>query len=320
MLSASISAPPDPMQSGGAHFVPCELRPILKIKDLSKSYGHIDVLKKACMSLYPGEIIGLLGANGAGKTTLIECIMGAIVNYHGSVMISGLCTKENPSVIAKHAAFMLEPAFCNYMSARDNLMLIASIIDVPPEKVNEVLRVVSLSDAARRKPSTFSFGMLQRLGLAQTLLVEPDVLVLDEPFVGLDPRGISLIKTILQKLAANNTGIIFSSHQVEDVEGICHEVVLLENGVIGKRIRVEDATHIKKIKLHFERPINTKFAKKLDELIPNVCLSKALDIACMFSIDDFNQFIQIIPPDLNLIDIEITRHNLAELLVDGARR
>ena len=171
---------------------------ILRVEKLNKFYGDLQALKDISFGIQPGEIIGLLGHNGAGKSTLIKCMMGAIKSYTGDIYISGSNIKNNHSVIVDNAGFLLEPSFCDYLSAQANLELLNSVASKTDEKkLTEVLETVSLKKFSGKKVGEFSFGMKQRLGLAQVLLTNPKLIVLDEPTVGLDPLGVEIVKNII---------------------------------------------------------------------------------------------------------------------------
>jgi len=233
----------------------------LSVKNVSKSYQDNIALNNVSFSVGPGEIVGLLGHNGAGKSTLIKCIMGVLQTYSGEIHLFGSNVKDNNEIVSSKCGFLLEPAFCNYLSAFDNLSLLADMQGVSRNRVIDLLEVVSLKKAAKKRVSEFSFGMKQRLGLAQALLNSPALIVLDEPTVGLDPFGIKLLKEMLKDLTKNGVTVLFSSHQLKDVEDICNRIIVLDHGEKTRDNLVESLTGRKVITLEIEG--NAKFALAL---------------------------------------------------------
>ena len=206
---------------------------ILQVEKLDKYYGDLRALNSISFQIHPGEIIGLLGHNGAGKSTLIKCLMGAVKSYTGDILISGRNIKHDHSAIVDNVGFLLEPSFCDYLSAQINLELLSSVVaKTDRAKVAEVLETVSLKKFSRKKVGEFSFGMRQRLGLAQVLLTNPQLIILDEPTVGLDPLGVEIIKNIIIECSRRNVAVLFSSHQINDVFDICHRTIVMNEGNI----------------------------------------------------------------------------------------
>ena len=237
---------------------------ILRVEKLNKFYGDLQALKDISFGIQPGEIIGLLGHNGAGKSTLIKCMMGAIKSYTGDIYISGSNIKNNHSVIVDNAGFLLEPSFCDYLSAQTNLELLNSVASkTDRKKLTEVLETVSLKKFSGKKVGEFSFGMKQRLGLAQVLLTNPKLIVLDEPTVGLDPLGVEIVKNIIIKCSNNNVAVLFSSHQINDVFDICHRAIIMNDGKIvydGAAAKLNTKKYVVKCSLNINQ-----FAKALKQ-------------------------------------------------------
>ena len=207
--------------------------PILNVEALDKRYGKLHAVNNVSFDIHPGEIVGLLGHNGAGKSTLIKCLMGVIHSYSGTIAVVGKDIRQKHWAIRKNVGFLLEPAFCDYLSARENLKLLDAVSGDPDaDRVDEVLEIVSLKKFANKKVSGFSFGMRQRLGLAQVLLTQPKLIVLDEPTVGLDPMGVEIIKEIIVKCSQQGVAVLFSSHQLSDVLDICHRTIVMNQGSV----------------------------------------------------------------------------------------
>lgn len=180
----------------------------LSVKKLSKSFGSSTPLKSVTFDIRQGELVGLIGRNGTGKTTLLKCIIGAINDYQGSIAVFGKNIASSPKTASQNIGHVLEPAFCSYLSAKKNLELVSSFRKRPKKEVDSLLELVSLDGFANEKPSTFSFGMKQRLGLAMALVGQPKLLILDEPFVGLDPKGTPFSKKF-SKTTLGKAGLWF---------------------------------------------------------------------------------------------------------------
>ena len=167
---------------------------ILEINNLRKSYGQNEILKGINLQLLPGKITGLLGRNGAGKTTLMKCILGLTANYQGEMTFNGQYLNTTDTQTKMKIGSLVDVQFYEDLNAYDNLMLSIRLIDSIPRKkrkqmIMESLEFVELSNASKKKVKNFSFGMKQRLALALSLITKPELLILDEPFVGLVPIG-----------------------------------------------------------------------------------------------------------------------------------
>lgn len=212
---------------------------ILEINDLRKSYGHHEILKGIDLQLQSGKITGLLGRNGAGKTTLMKCILGLTANFKGEMTFNGERLNTRDTGTKMKIGSLVDVQFYEDLNAYDNLMLSIRLIPSIPRNerkrmVQESLEFVELDTAAKKKVKNFSFGMKQRLALALALITKPELLILDEPFVGLDPIGVEEVKELLQKLChERGTAILFSSHQMQEVCDLTDTILVLSNGVIG---------------------------------------------------------------------------------------
>lgn len=205
---------------------------LLEIKNLKKKYGEFEALKGLNFSVNAGEIVALLGKNGAGKTTLLNSIAGNIFPTGGDILYKGE-TLLKAECRLNEFGILIDPTFIPYLNAHDNLDILLKIsgINDGGEDIDELLAEVGLKNKTREKTRAYSFGMKQRLGLAQALLNKPQFLILDEPFVGLDPIGKEIFKNIIiQKAREEKVGILFSSHDLEDVEEICDRIVLIDGG------------------------------------------------------------------------------------------
>lgn len=212
---------------------------ILEITDLRKSYGHNEILKGIDLQLLPGKITGLLGRNGAGKTTLMKCVLGLTANFEGKMLFNGHNLNTTDTQTKMKIGSLVDVQFYEDLNAYDNLMLSIRLIDSIPRKdrkrmIQESLEFVELNNAAKKKVKNFSFGMKQRLALALSLITKPELLILDEPFVGLDPIGVEEVKGILRKLCRERgTAILFSSHQMQEICDLTDNILVLSNGIIS---------------------------------------------------------------------------------------
>jgi ABC-2 type transport system ATP-binding protein len=206
----------------------------IRAEGLNRSYGEIQAVRDLDLVVPEGSIFGFLGRNGAGKTTTIRLITGLARADSGRAWVNGIETTDgNDRGRSQFGYLPQEPAFYGWMTAAEYLDHIGRLFAIPPaerqERVAELLRLVDLEGAARRRVGGFSGGMKQRLGLAQALIHNPAVLILDEPMAGLDPAGRRDVIDLLAALREHVT-VFFSSHILADVERICDTVGILHEG------------------------------------------------------------------------------------------
>jgi ABC-2 type transport system ATP-binding protein len=206
---------------------------MLEIEAVRKSFGGKPALQDVTFSVAEGEIFGLLGHNGAGKSTTLGILLGMITPDAGETRIGGLAVKKNRSEALQQVGAIFEsPGFYDYLSGYQNLRLLTSYSGgVARAEIDTVVRRVEMEDRIRSKVSSYSHGMRQRLALAQALLPEPKVLLLDEPTDGLDPEGIKWFRDFVLGLR-NERGmtVLFNSHLLSEVEQVCDRVVILQEG------------------------------------------------------------------------------------------
>ncbi len=205
------------------------------ISNLSKSYGtkdkQVHVVKNISLSVTSGSVFGFIGPNGAGKTSTIKMLVGLSHLTSGSITIKGGLPTD--SQIRSKIGFMPEsPTFYQYLTAYEFLDFVASLFKLPHahKRIVEVLHEVDLTHSQHKKIRTFSKGMLQRLGLAQAIINNPDILFLDEPLDGLDPLGRAEVKKIILDLKGQGKTIFINTHILGDVEEICDMVGILDKG------------------------------------------------------------------------------------------
>lgn len=215
---------------------------VLETRGLSKRFHHQIAVDNLSLEVYRGDIYGFLGPNGAGKTTTIRMILGLIRPTRGQVKIFGQDLQANfLQTISQVGALVEGPAFYPYLSARANLQLLEKLsVAVPEQRVDEVLELVGLTKRSENKVKTYSEGMKQRLGIAQTLLSRPRLLVLDEPAKSLDPQGMREIRNLIRYISQEEDATIFlSSHLLGEMEQVCNRIAIIDRGKLIKQGKVE---------------------------------------------------------------------------------
>jgi ABC-2 type transport system ATP-binding protein len=217
--------------------------PLLEVRNLELSYGRQQVLHDVSFQLYPGRVLALIGPNGAGKSSIMRILAGLVIPEKGQLLLHGK-TLATPSGIHHAAGFFIEgPDFYKHLDARQNLLLLKRIRK-GKQSVFDLLRVVGIEYAAGKKVRKFSSGMKQRLGIAQALLGDPELLVLDEPFNGLDPEVKQFLMDLIRQLALEkNKAILVSSHLLTDLETIADDFILLSQGQVHAAGSISDYKH-----------------------------------------------------------------------------
>jgi len=209
---------------------------MLEIKNLTKSFGDILALDRFSLELGKGEVLGLLGPNGAGKTTLISILAGTLGDFSGGVTFLGRDLFADRSLKNRMGVVPQDMAFYDELSAMDNLMFWGGLYDVPrPElkrRAAELLELVELAGRAKEPVKNFSGGMKRRLNTAIGLLHRPDLLLLDEPTVGIDVQAKVSILDIIRGVGASGTAVIFTTHQLAEVETTCSRIAIMDRGRI----------------------------------------------------------------------------------------
>lgn len=207
---------------------------ILKCDSIHKKIGKKEILKGISFEMEEGDIFGFIGPNGAGKTTAIKLILGLQNINTGSVFINGYDIKKDfTKAIERVGAIVENPDFYMYMSGRKNLELKARLYkDITKERIDEVVKLVGLENRINDKVSKYSLGMRQRLGIAEAMLHNPNLLILDEPTNGLDPEGMRTLKDILRNLSNNGVSIFISSHILSELDNLCNKICIIKDGII----------------------------------------------------------------------------------------
>lgn len=263
--------------------------PLVQIQHLSKHFGRFHAVQDVNITVNPGDVYGFLGPNGAGKSTTMRCMLSLIQPDQGSIELFGQPIQTHRSEILSRVGCLIEkPDFYKYLSAFRNLQLFARISGKPSstKEIYEMLDFVGLSGREKDKVGGFSHGMRQRLGIAQTLLHQPDLIVLDEPTTGLDPQGIIDMRNLILRLKnEQKKTIILSSHNLTEVELICNRMVIIHRGksiVEGdvanllneddQIIRLQTASESTPALMNF---LNRKFNPKIiNEQVVEIAISK----------------------------------------------
>lgn len=249
---------------------------ILEIKNLSKSYGETTALANFSLSLEKGEVLGLLGPNGAGKTTLISILSGTLSDFTGSASFKGQDLFSDRHLKNLIGIVPQEMAFYEDLGALENLMFWGGLYDIPKKELKrralELLAVVELSARAKEPIKKFSGGMKRRLNIAIGLVHQPELLLLDEPTVGIDVQAKVNILDIIRNIGQQGTSVVFTTHQLSEVEQICSRIAIMDKGSV-----LAEGT--------------------LAELIRIVGEKEIVDVSGEFTADSFSQIIKLTDGD-----------------------
>lgn len=288
---------------------------IIEIKNLSKKYKKNDFysLEAANFSLEEGEIVGLIGKNGAGKTTLLKLLTKALKPTSGSIIYDNtdINSKEN---ILDDFGIMIEPVFYDYLSLEENLKFYLSIHQKQEyrKNIDSVLELVGLTQARNRKPKDFSFGMKQRTALAIALLCEPKIVILDEPFVGLDPIGVKRLLGILKEWSSSRkVSMLISSHQLAELEDICTRYVFIDNGKIANEL--DNKEDVLLVCLNKDKVISNDFLASYNLTIGN----NMLEIPTSLSNEKVNDILAFLAKEKAINDIKHKKDDLAGLFTEN---
>ncbi|EAC2464908.1 TPA_asm: ATP-binding cassette domain-containing protein [Listeria monocytogenes] len=216
----------------------------LQVTNLHKKIRKREIIKGISFEVMPGEIFGFLGPNGAGKTTTIRMIVGLIKPTSGTILIGGKDIRKNFTEAMRGLGSIVEnPEFYTFLTGQENLAYFARMdSSIKKERIQEVTELVGLEKRINDRVSTYSLGMRQRLGIAQALLSNPKLLILDEPTNGLDPSGIHEMRDFIRALARNEgISVLVSSHLLSEIELLCDRVAIMTDGTI---IKTDQVAHL----------------------------------------------------------------------------
>jgi ABC-2 type transport system ATP-binding protein len=215
------------------------MTPVIEVKNLTKKYGDFTAVDHINYAVEEGEIFGLLGHNGAGKTTTILMLLGLIPPTEGTAIVNGVDVIKEPLQSRRNVGLLPENAgFYENLTARQNLSFYAELADVPDkvasERIEKLIDQVGLGNKREAKVAAYSRGMRQRLGIAQSLVRDPKILILDEPTQGIDPEGTRDIREMIRTQSKEHgMTIIFTTHVLYEVNKLCDRVAIMKNGTIA---------------------------------------------------------------------------------------
>jgi ABC-2 type transport system ATP-binding protein len=212
----------------------------ITVDSLTKDFGPVRAVDDVSFELEPGRVVAFTGPNGSGKTTTLRMLLGLVTPTSGQALIGGRRYAELDEPARRVGAVLETRAFDGARTARDHLRVVATEARLSPGRVDEVLDLVGLADAADRRAKGFSLGMGQRLSLGAALMGDPDVLILDEPTNGLDPAGMRWLRELLRGLAAEGRTVIVSSHALAEVQQTADEVLILDGGRLLSHLRTSE--------------------------------------------------------------------------------
>lgn len=248
---------------------------IVEVKNLVKNYGSFCAVKDVSFDVYQNDVFGFLGPNGAGKSTTIRTLLSLISPTSGTINLFGKSIIEDRNyILSKIGCIVEKPDFYKYLSAQKNLELFARISgkEIKKSKINELIDFVGLTGREKDKVSGFSHGMKQRLGIAQTLLHDPELIILDEPTTGLDPQGIiDIRKLILQLKNEKNKTVIISSHILSEIELIANRMIIINNGKTIVQGQVSELLNSQEIIVLFKIDLIDKALSILKSSIFSAC-------------------------------------------------
>lgn len=291
---------------------------VVEIEGVSQRYGQATVLHDLNLSLAPGEVLGLFGHNGAGKTTSMKLVLGLLEASAGQVRVFGRSPRD--SHVRQRLGYLPENVtFYPQLSGVETLRHFARLKGAPLHQVERLLEDVGLSVAAGRRVKTYSKGMRQRLGLAQALLGEPQLLLLDEPTVGLDPIATQDLYSLLDRLRAGGTSIILCSHVLPGVEAHIHRAAILTQGrllALGSLaqlraetglptlIRSRGLQHVERLQQRWSAAGHVTRRWGDDELQVAACSANKVELLRQLLAEDNPSEVEMLPPSLE----DIYRH------------
>ena len=233
---------------------------VLRIENLTKTYGDKTAVDGLSLHIRPGEIYGFIGHNGAGKTTTIKSVCGILQFDGGDIFIDGKSVKSNPIGCKKEIAYIPDnPDLYEFMSGIKYLNFVADIYGVPAKERNERIKkygdMFELTSDLAQPVSAYSHGMKQKLAIISALIHDPKLMIMDEPFVGLDPKATHLLKEVMHEKCAEGHAVFFSTHILEVAEKLCDSVAIIRKGklvVSGKTAEVVGDTSLEDVFLELE--------------------------------------------------------------------
>ena len=293
---------------------------MISVRNLTYSYNRKEkILKGLNMNVPKGAIYGFLGANGAGKSTTIRTILGLLNAQEGSISVFDQdLTKSKVNVYSRIGSLIEAPSFYGNLSARANLKIAARNHHIPYSKISEVLDKVNLAYTGKKKVSNFSMGMKQRLGLAISIMHDPELLILDEPVNGLDPNGISEIRQIIHRLNEEGKTILLSSHLLSEIEKIATHVGILNGGQMVFEGRISELSTLQKSGLSLSIKLDdaTKAQKLLNNYEVSIVSQNELTLAVSSENDIPAILSSLVGNGFLVYELKQVRDNLENIFID----
>ena len=241
----------------------------IEVNNISKSYGAQKALENISFSIKKGEIVGFLGPNGAGKSTLMKILTTYIAADEGSASVNGFDVNSQARAVQQSIGYLPEhnPLYLD-LYVREYLAFNADVYKVPKYRIEEVIQLTGLSAESHKKIGQLSKGFRQRVGLANALLHNPDVLILDEPTTGLDPNQLVEIRNVIKNVGNDKT-VFLSTHIMQEVEAICDRVIIINNGKIVADKKLDNLISTEKeqvIEVEFDYKIEEQLIAKIENL------------------------------------------------------
>jgi ABC-2 type transport system ATP-binding protein len=261
----------------------------IEVENLTKSFDGFQALRGISFKIERGDVVGYLGPNGAGKTTTIKILTNLLKPSSGHARICQLDVSRHPKEALQHVGCLIEvPGIYDYLTPHELLTHFGRVRGMSKsdiaERIDEVLRLTRISDWEHEKIGAFSTGMLRRLMIAQTILHEPEILILDEPAIGLDPKGIREVRELIRKFQREEMTVLMSSHLLPEVSETCNSVIFLNEGRIVAQDTVENLqrkAEIKRIEARFLNPLSAEETERMGriEMVEKVNVDG--DVACI---------------------------------------
>ena len=262
---------------------------VIKVEKLAKNFGSFEAVRDVSFTVNKGDVFGFLGPNGAGKSTTIRCLLSLIRLNAGTIQMFGKSyATHRYEILSKIGSIIEKPDFYNYLSAQKNLEIFARIsgATVSTKEIHEMLEFVGLGGRGKDKTKGFSHGMKQRLGIAQTLLHKPELIILDEPTTGLDPQGIIEIRNLILRLKnEQNKTILLSSHQLSEIELIANRMVIITKGKSLVEGNVQELLNAQELTVRFELSDVNKAIPLIQQHFVNVEITRINEVEISLSIE-----------------------------------
>jgi len=213
---------------------------MIKLENLTKVYGDNTAVDHLSLTLKPGVVTGLLGPNGSGKSTSMKMIISLVNPTAGSVLVNGKKYTDYQEPFKQIGTLIDPSALDKNFTAKQHLSIIAESANINPDRVNDMLKITGLENAKNKKVKSYSLGMKQRLGVATSLISDPDAIILDEPFNGLDVDGIKWLRKLFKQLAGEGKAVIVSSHLMSEIQAVADRIVIIGQGELLADMTMEE--------------------------------------------------------------------------------